>query len=370
MGGLLALALVAGCAGGAAGKQGEERAGGAPSPAPTSPAATADPRSPSPTPTGPVTVAFGGDVHFEDEIAARLAENPETALGPIASVLSDADVAMVNLETAITTGGDPAPKKYTFRAPPAAFRALDAAGVDVVTMANNHGMDFGLEGLRDSLDAARQHDFPVVGIGRDAEQAYAPHMVTVGGQRLAFIGVTQVMNLDLLDEWTSTEDQPGLASAKQPGLESLQEVQRLVRTVRAADERAGAVIVYLHWGRSGEPCPLPRQQRLARTLIDAGADVLVGAHAHRLLAGGFLRGSYVHYGLGNFVWYNADGVSGRTGVLTLTLRGDQVLEAKWTPATISGGVPRVLTGSAAEEAREEWKDLRECTDLSATPTAG
>lgn len=301
-------------------------------------------------------------MHFEGELAERLDENPGTALGPIAETLSAADVAMVNLESAITTGGDPAPKKYTFRAPAAAFRALDSAGVDVVTMANNHGLDFGQQGLDDSLDAADEHDFPVVGIGRDAKQAYAPYTVTVGKQRVGILGATQVLNSALADAWTAGKQTPGLASAKG--------VDRLVRAVRTTRSEVDALIVYLHWGRSGEACPVPRQRRLARTLADAGADAIVGTHAHRLQARGFLRGNYVHYGLGNFVWYTAGGAGGRTGVLTLSFEGGEVRGADWTPAMITGGIPRPRTGVEARRARQAWTDLRECTDLSPAPQAG
>lgn len=318
--------------------------------------------SPEQTSTGPATVALAGDVHFEGELAERLDENPDTALGPIAETLRGADVAMVNLESAITTGGEPASKAYTFRAPPAAFRALDSAGVDVVTMANNHGLDFGQQGLDDSLDAAEAREFPVVGIGRNAKQAYAPYTVTVGKQRIGILGATQVLNSALVDAWTAGEETPGLASAK--------DVDRLVRAVRTTRSEVDALIVYLHWGRSGKACPLPRQRRLARTLAEAGADAVVGTHAHRLQAGGFLRGSYVHYGLGNFVWYTSSGASGRTGVLTLSLEGDEVRSADWTPATITSGVPHRRTGAGARRARQAWTDLRQCTDLSPTPQAG
>lgn len=335
----------------------------------TSPAMSGSPRSPGERPTAPtaptapdtkpVTISFGGDVHFEDEIAWRLEENPSTTLGPIATVLRASDISMVNLETAITTGGNAAPKKYNFRAPPTALRALSAAGVDVATMANNHGMDYGLEGLRDSLVAASDSDLAVIGIGKNAERAYAPYTVTVHGQRLAFIGATQVLDSALIDDWTATADHPGLASAKT--------VDRLVRAVRSARRQADTVVVYVHWGRTMRRCPLDRQRELARALSHAGADVIVGGHAHRLLAGGFLGETYVDYGLGNFVWYNAGGIRGRTGVLTLTVRDGDVLKAKWTPAAISGGVPDVLTGEAADDALDQWRSLRDCTDLTAEP---
>src|SRR5262249_1856333 len=115
------------------------------------PSGTPEPK-PDPTPERrPYTISFGGDVHFEGVLRTRLDSDPETALGPIASVLKKADLAMVNLETAITTGGSRAPgKQYAFRAPPSALTALEDAGVDVASMANNHGMDFMESGLADS----------------------------------------------------------------------------------------------------------------------------------------------------------------------------------------------------------------------------
>jgi hypothetical protein len=311
-------------------------------------------------PTGePVTLAFGGDVHFEGAIESRLAAGTSTTLGPIAGVLRRADLAMVNLETAITERGTPAPKDFTFRAPPSALTALKEAGVDVATMANNHGEDFGVVGLRDSLAAARDADFPVVGVGRTADEAYRAHRVTVNGQRIAIIGATQVLDSNLAAAWTAGDDKPGMASA-------YQEV-RLLRAVREARESADTVVVDLHWGRELVNCPIDRQRALAPKLVAAGADVVVGSHAHILLGGGFLRGAYVHYGLGNFVFYSRGGLTAQSGVLLLTMRGRAITSSRWVPAVISGGIPIPLDGAAADRAVDTWQSLRRCTGLSAKP---
>ncbi len=306
-------------------------------------------------PSRPVTLAFGGDVHFEGASAAAL----RGGLDDVEPVLSEADLAVVNLETAITRGGTPAPKDYVFRAPPSAFDALREAGVDVVTMANNHGMDYGLEGLHDSLRAAREADFPVVGIGLDEDSAFAPHYAEVRGSTIAVIGATQVLDDSLLRAWTAGPDKPGLASAK--------DEERTVQAVEAARERADTVVVYLHWGQERNACPLDRQRTLARKLVDAGADVVVGGHAHVLLGGGYLGRAYVDYGLGNFVFYAWPGPGAETGVLTLTVRGREVADAEWSPARISGGVSRMLSGSAARQAAAAKERRRGCTGLSERP---
>jgi poly-gamma-glutamate capsule biosynthesis protein CapA/YwtB (metallophosphatase superfamily) len=312
-------------------------------------------------PTGaPVTIAFGGDVHFEGVIASRLARDPATTFGPIAGVLRRADLAVVNLETAITDRGTPAPKEFTFRAPPSAFAALDAAGVDVATMANNHGADYGVVGIRDSLAAARQAGFPVIGIGGDAEQAFRAHRFDVNGQRIAVIGATQVLDSNLAAAWSAGDGKPGLASAY--------DERRLLQAVRAARAEADTVVVDLHWGRELEGCPIDRQRELAPKLVAAGADVVVGSHAHVLLGGGYLRGAYVHYGLGNFLFYARGGATARSGVLLLTVRGRAVTRAEWVPAVISGGIPLPLEGAAADQAVAAWRSLRACTGLAARPT--
>jgi poly-gamma-glutamate capsule biosynthesis protein CapA/YwtB (metallophosphatase superfamily) len=332
--------------------------------APKRPATTAPPRAGHGTgrgPTGaPVSIAFGGDVHFEGAVAARLAADPATTVGPIAEVLRRADLAVVNLETAITERGTPAPKEFTFRAPPSAFAALDAAGVDVATMANNHGADFGVVGIRDSLAAARRAGFPVIGIGADATEAFRPHRVTVNGQRIAVIGATQVLDASLAAAWSAGDGKPGLASAY--------DEKRLLAAVRAARAQADTVVVDLHWGRELERCPIDRQRALAPKLVAAGADVVVGSHAHVLLGGGYLRGAYVHYGLGNFVFYSSGGVTSQSGVLLLTARGRAVTRVEWVPAVISGGIPLPLRGAAAERAVAAWQSLRGCTGLAARPS--
>ena len=302
-----------------------------------------------------VTLAFGGDIHFESPIRERLAASPASVLAPIAPVLRRADVAVVNLEAAVTDGGAPAAKAYTFRAPASAFDALAAGGVDVANVANNHGMDYGPNGLRDTLTAARRKGMPVIGAGLTEEQAYAPHRVRVNGQRLAVIGATQVLDDHLIGAWTAGPAKLGLASAK--------DEQRLVRAVREARESSDTVVVFLHWGLELASCPTSDQRSLARTLTSAGADVVVGSHAHVLLGAGKLGKALVAYGLGNFVFYAFRELTSQTGVLEVTVTGRRIDGYRWVPARISGGIPYPLRGGSRAEALASWRALRACTGL-------
>ena len=305
----------------------------------------------------PVTFAFGGDVMFEEPIRSYLSE-PASVFAPIRGVLRRADVAMVNLETAITERGTPTPnKEYLFRAPATAFDALRRGGIDVVTVANNHGMDYGAQGLEDTLRAAKRKDVPVVGGGRSEAQAFRPWRTTVNGQRIAVIGATQVIDEEFLSWWEARGRQTGVASAKYDMEDRL--VQQVVRVRRTSD----TVVVYLHWGEEMKSCPLDRQVSLAERLVRAGADIIVGSHAHILLGGGMLGRAFVDYGLGNFVFYTGGGIAAQTGVVEVTATGRRIDGYRFVPATISGGRPEPVTGSAKAARIAEWNALRDCTGL-------
>ena len=309
-----------------------------------------------------MTLAFAGDVHFAGDLAARLAD-PGTAMGPMAATLAAADVSVVNLETAVTTRGTAQPKQFTFRSPPAAFTALTKAGVDVVTMANNHALDYGPTGVPDTLDAAKAAGMPVVGLGLDAASAYAPWMTTVKGQRIAVIGATAVVDDSLVRTWSAGPQQPGVATAIDG------DNAALLAAVRAVRAQADTVVVELHYGKDLTTCPTTVQSTLATDLVAAGADIVVGQHAHVLLGGGYLGSAYVHYGLGNFQFYSSTGSrTAETGVLTLTATGRIVSAAQWQPGRLVGGLPTPLSGDEAVAATARWEGLRECAGLTVEPT--
>ena len=206
----------------------------------------------------PVTIAFAGDVHFAGVLSDRLT-SPTTAMGPLTGVLAAADLGILNLETAVTTRGAPQPKEFTFRSPPVVFDALRDAGVDVVTMANNHALDYGMSSVPDALAAASAAGLPVVGLGADDQQAFAPWMTTVKGERIAVLGATAVVDDRLVRTWSAGPGQPGVATA----IDGRND--RLVAAVRAARGQADTVVVELHYGKDLTTCPTAVQRRLART---------------------------------------------------------------------------------------------------------
>jgi poly-gamma-glutamate capsule biosynthesis protein CapA/YwtB (metallophosphatase superfamily) len=305
---------------------------------------------------GSVTLAFAGDVNFAGR-TARLLGDPATAFGPAAAVLRSADFAAVNLETPVTSRGTPQPKTYHFRAAPAAFTALRDAGVDLVTMANNHVLDYGSAGLADTLAAAKAARFPHVGIGTDAAAAWAPYVTTIRGVTIAVVGVSQVA--ELASSWVATGSRAGEANAI--------DLSRTLAAVRAA-RRLARVVVFMHWGTEGEACPDPAQRSLAPELAAAGASIIVGAHAHMLQGSGWLGHTFVAYGLGNFLWWERS-YSTATGVLEVTVHPHAPLTARFVPAVVSGtGQPVPDRGAAARRAAAHYASLRTCAGLVPAPS--
>jgi hypothetical protein len=373
----LAVPFLAGCGGssGQPGRRSQPSTSGPASP-PTTPrdtlgSTTIEARGPLGSGQA-VTFAFAGDTHFVDQwdteggadyagipvLADQLKADPAHVLGPIAPVLSGADLAMVNLESAITERGEPvAGKAYHFRSSAESFVALRAAGVDVVNMANNHALDYGPTGMEDTFDAIASSGLPVVGIGHNAEEAYRPHRTVIRGQRIAIFGAVDWLEPALVSRWTATETQPGLAFTIDP--------TRLLAAVSAARAEVDTLIVFLHWGIEQTHCASPEQHSLARLLAGAGADIIVGSHAHRVFGAGHFGGSLVAYGLGNFVYWREDGESGQSGVLLVKATGRHVDSYSWVPARITHGIPVPETSTAAAADINEWAQRRVCSGLSA-----
>lgn len=324
-------------------------------------------------PARSLTMAFGGDVMFESHL--RSLAYDEDSLSELQSTLGAADLSVVNVETALTEGGTPWPgKPFTFRAPASALDAVAGAGVDAVTMANNHAFDYGDEGAEDTFDAKEASPIPVVGIGRDEDEAYAPATLEANGVKVAVIGASQVYEETLANR-SAGPDKAGIAASAPD-----ERMDRLVEEVKKAEKSHDVVVAMMHWGIEGQHCPGDAAIDASRTLEKAGADVIIGDHAHRVNGHGWLGDSYVHYGTGNFVYYLNYDTAGHTGVLTVTIDvpasdeeadGPLVSDAEWTPMLIGyDGIPRPAAEVAGEATADQLTSLtegyRECTPASAT----
>ena len=283
----------------------------------------------------PVELAAVGDVTFGDGVGWRIARTssryPWLRSAPL---LRRADITTANLEGAVTERGTAAPgKRFHFRGPATSVRAaVRFAGIDVFALANNHSRDYGAVGLLDTVRAVRAAGAETIGGGADLAAARTPVIRRAGGLRVAFLGYNDV------PPWafTARRSRPGTAPAVPADI---------ARDVRVARSRADLVVVWFHWGAELQTEPSARQQELARTATDAGATLVLGAHAHVLLpVESPAPGKLVAWGLGNFVFSAHSAATARTGVLVVKLSARGVVGHRLWPARIVAEQPRPLEG--------------------------
>ncbi|MFL5260984.1 MAG: CapA family protein, partial [Anaeromyxobacteraceae bacterium] len=217
---------------------------------------------------------------------------------PIADLLSAPDLTFANLETPIAPRAGAGSRSFVFNAPPDVVRALARAGVDLVSVANNHMLDQGRAGFEETLRELDAAGMPYVGAGEAGREA-GPRVVTVNGLRLAFLGYTYGLN-------QSGNDCPAAPRPRPCVRASVLDRERAVLDVRAAADAADAVVVSVHWGEEYQQQPREADVALAHQLADAGALVVLGHHPHvlqplELYSRADGRTALIVYSLGNFV---------------------------------------------------------------------
>ena len=281
-----------------------------------------------------------GDVMLGQSIGRRIVRNgPEAPWRRVQDYFDEADLVIANLECTISRRGTPWPKDFTFRAPPAAARSLATAGIDVVSLANNHALDYGVTAFEDTLALLDQHGVGHVGGGRDVSDAHAPVIIERNGLRVAILGYVLSFAPEggfHMRRWAAGPATPGLAIGK-PDV--------VAREVAAARLSADVVVVIVHGGREYSSGPNRKMRDFAHAAVDAGAAVVVGHHPHALQ--GYERGqdTLIAYSVGNFVFDYFTGRPNDTAILDVTLTADGVRSVDWIPAVIERGFPRPAVGA-------------------------
>jgi poly-gamma-glutamate capsule biosynthesis protein CapA/YwtB (metallophosphatase superfamily) len=243
-------------------------------------------------------------------------EDPASLFVHVRAELQRADLAFCQLELPITNRGSRLPQcRHTDRAPKRSAQAIREAGFDVVSVAGNHCMDWGSEGLGDTIDALRAADLQVVGVGANIRAARQAVFSSVKGQRIAFLAYSSILPIGYWAEenragcapmraWTLYEqlehDQPG-TRCRVHTFANREDLQALTEDVRQAKAQADFVAVSLHWGIHFVPGVIADYQRdVGRAAIDAGADVILGHHPHILKGVDVYKGKPIIYSLCNF----------------------------------------------------------------------
>jgi poly-gamma-glutamate capsule biosynthesis protein CapA/YwtB (metallophosphatase superfamily) len=299
-----------------------------------------DRTTPSPQPSaGPpapprkkIVIHGAGDVSLDPGYISTYAANGYGyAWSGLGGLFRRDDLTVVNVECPVTDEGSQLSKEFSFHGTPAALPAMRDAGIEVGSLANNHAYDRGPEGVVDSRRNLEDAGIAAVGAGKDQAQALQPAMFRTGGWTIAVLGFDEV--LDPLDE---------VAGPHKPGTAAGHDFSLMVRAVKDAAARADLVVVMIHWGVELDTQPRAYQVSEGHRLIDAGADMIFGAHSHRLQPMSVYQGRPIFWSLGNFVWPNFSSAGSTTAVAQVTVTPKGEVVGKLLPAYItSSGHPEL-----------------------------
>ena len=243
----------------------------------------------------------------------------------IASVLQKADVVFGNLECPLTSRGTPRTDlPDVFRGSPNAAEGLRFAGFDIVSIANNHILDYGIVGLCDTIEALSTHNIRYVGAGMNVSEARKPAMIHVDDVRTAFLAYS--FPLPGPCGMGPTRRAPGFA---------VKRLRSIVRDVKSARKVADIVVVSIHRGGTLEDCPASIHVREAHQIADAGAKIILEHHPHCLQGVERYGEAVIAYGLGNFVFDHPMEKQRETAIFRFMLSKDGVSRYEFVPVYIN-----------------------------------
>jgi poly-gamma-glutamate synthesis protein (capsule biosynthesis protein) len=290
-------------------------------------------------PAEEIVINAVGDVMLAGRWSAAIRKNGyDFPFRRVAAELKTGDITIANLESPIARGGvEFSGKKFRFRAEPELAGALKESGINLVTLANNHTMDFGGQALMETIQNLEKAGIASVGAGETLAEARKMAFYTIKGKKIAFLGysLTQPM------EFFAGRSSPGTA----PGFERI-----FVEDIRRARQEADYVIASFHWGTEGRSEIQTYQRTVAHKAIEAGADVIIGHHPHVLRGIERYKTGIVFYSLGNFT-FASKGRSADVGLMVRLRFGEGMREAELLPLDILhrrvGFQPQPVTGKQA-----------------------
>ena len=278
--------------------------------------------APSPSPPARFTLLFAGDIMLDRGVEYKLKQNGADWKFPfllIADELRKADMVFANLESQISDKGYNVGSIYSFRADPASLEGLVFAGIDVVSVTNNHSFDYTKAAFSDSLLRLQAADIAYTGGGQNIAEAREPVIKDIQGTRIGFLAYSSFGGAS----WQATQNQSGILFMDENNLDQLQiDIQR-------AKQKADILVVSIHAGNEYQKYPTAFQQEFGRKAIDAGADLVIGHHPHVTQPLEQYKNGWIAYSLGNFIFDQAFSAETMQGaILQVTLLDKQITQVE------------------------------------------
>jgi poly-gamma-glutamate capsule biosynthesis protein CapA/YwtB (metallophosphatase superfamily) len=308
-------------------------------------ATAAPPGVPVPPMPALTRLVFGGDVMMSRFVGTMAHENKDPAgpLRDIASLFSTADIAFVNLESPFSDQGKPTTKGMIFKAAPDMIQALQLAGIQIVSTANNHARDSGAYGVGFTLDWLAAHKIAAVGTAASGDEVHLGQVLERRGVRFGFLAYTYDQSNG---NYKDTDERVAMLDPK-----------RVREDIAALAPRCDVVIVSMHAGTEYQPKPNDEQRRFAHAAIDAGAKIVVGHHPHVIQPVEEYGGGLILYSLGNLVFDQFQRKETQIGrVVEAYFLGTALVKYNLIPVDIVRTVPRVhVKGAVVPAPRKRVK---------------
>jgi len=297
-------------------------------------------------PWGTMRLKAVGDVMLARNVAKYIQkEGISYPVSHMADWLADADVTMGNLESPLSTAGTPIlGKGICFRGDPASVKVLTQSGFDLMTIANNHAVDYDSPALLETIRVLKGQGIVVIGGGEDIQRAKKPAIMETNGVKIACLGYTEMADIF----WDPSYPRRMRATESVPGVAPL-EKESILSDIAAVRDEADVVVVTLHWGVEYQEQPETYQREMAKAFIDAGADVIIGHHPHCIQGVETYKNGIIFYSLGNFIFDQDWSLQTRQGLaLEMTVSALGWQNAALVPIISSEGQPKPAEGADAQ----------------------
>ncbi|MFC1498553.1 CapA family protein [Verrucomicrobiota bacterium] len=275
-----------------------------------------------------LTLAAVGDIMLTRQVGEKIKEHgPFYPFCYIADALKKFDIVFANLETPVTSRGQPSSKQcphITFRSDPSSVSGLKQAGVNIVSLANNHMVDYGDIGVLDTIDILSRHDIYCVGAGINEQEARRPAIIEKKGYKIAFLAYSSAFQAGT---YIASRHKAGGAQL------ILKDIQKDIRDII---QKVDFVIVSLHWGIEYDDYPVPVEMDIARRIIDAGAALVLGHGPHYIQGIEEYNNGKIVYSLGNFVFDEPFQKSNESYIFGCTLGNSRIISSEILPVIING----------------------------------
>ena len=293
-----------------------------------------------------ITMVFSGDILLSSYV---LNNYENSGIDGVVSEellreMQNADLTMVNEEFPFSTRGTQAQdKQFTFRVDPSYVKILQEMGIDVVTLANNHALDYGTEALSDSFQTLDDAGIAYVGAGDSRERAAEAYITELGGKTFGFLAASRVIPEV---SWNIDNQQPGMLCTY--------DSTALCEAIKKAKENCDYVAVYVHGGIERENMPQDYQRQLGKAYIDAGADIAIGSHPHVLQGIEYYNGKPIVYSLGNYIFNQS---IEKTMLLKVTVSPENETMLQIIPASASGAKTQKMDADSSAELYQFMEEI-------------